>query len=63
MTFDKSKIDNIEIEDIDHRDAPDYCDAFIGAADYYGRPMTDEELDHLNEDSDYVYDQVINHLH
>lgn len=61
--FDYSKISSIEIEDIDHRDAPDYCDAFIAYAEYDGREMTAEELDQLNEDHDFVYDAVINQLY
>lgn len=61
--FDYSKIGSIEIEDIDHRDAPDFCDAFISYAEYDGREMTEEELEQLNEDSDFRYESVINWLY
>ena len=55
-------IDNIEVDGIDTKDYPDFCDAFIASADYDGKPMTDEQLEELNEDSDFVYECVQNHL-
>lgn len=61
--MDYTKIDNINIEGIDYKDAPDYCDAFISSADYNGIPMTDEQLDELNENSEFVHDIVYNHLY
>jgi len=58
-TFDTSKIDNVEIEDVYPSDYPEFCDAFIASADYNGRPMTDEELDTLNdEEPEFVLEQV-----
>ncbi len=56
------KIDNIEVDGIDTNDYPDFCDAFIASADYDGKPMTDEQLDELNEDRDFVYECAQNHL-
>jgi len=56
--MDYKLIDNIEVDDIDTSDYPDFCDAFISSADYNGKPMTDEQLDKLNEDSDFVYQKV-----
>ena len=55
-------IDNIEVDGIDTKDYPDFCDAFIASADYDGKEMTEEQLDELNEDSDFVYECVQNHL-
>ena len=49
-----SRADNYTVENIDGRDYPDFCDAFIAACDIDGRPATEEELDLLNEDSDLV---------
>lgn len=51
-------IENIEVEGIDTNDYPDFCDAYIASADYNGKEMTDEQLDELNEDSDFVYECV-----
>ena len=55
-------IDNIEIDGIDTRDYPDFTDAFIVSADYEGKPMTEEQLDTLNEDYSFVHDCVYTHL-
>jgi len=55
-------IDNIEVDEINTKDYPDFCDAFIASADYDGKEMTEEQLDELNEDSDFVYECVQNHL-
>jgi hypothetical protein len=61
--FDTSKIDNVIVEDIYMFDAPDFVDAFIASADYNGVKMTEQELDILNEDSEFVYSQVENTLY
>lgn len=45
MKFDLSKISNVVIADIDPKDYPDFCDAYIESADYDGKEMTEEELD------------------
>jgi hypothetical protein len=63
IDLDYSGISHVYCEDIDHRDAPDYCDAYISEATYFGRPMTELELEILNEDSDFVYDSVIEQIH
>jgi len=63
MEIDYSKISNVYVEGIDHRDAPDFCDAFIASADYDGEPMSDEMLEELNQDGQYVYDAVINQIY
>ena len=62
LIMDYKKINNIELDGIDTNDYPDFCDAFIVSADYEGKPMTNEQLDELNEDSDFVYECVQNHL-
>lgn len=56
------KIKNIELDGIDHNDYPDFCDAFIESAEYDGVELTDEELDELNCNSEFVYDCVLKHL-
>ena len=60
--MDYKKIDNIEVDGIDTKDYPDFCDAYITSADYEGEPMTDSQLDEINEDGDFVYECVQNHL-
>jgi len=56
-------ISNIEIENIDFNDYPDFVDAFIASADYDGHPMDDDMLEELNQDGQFVYDAVINQLY
>ena len=55
-------VDNIEVDGIDTKDYPDFCDAFIASADYDGKLMTDEQLEEINEDRSFVYECVLNHL-
>lgn len=61
--MDITKIDNIDFEGIDYKDAPDFCDAFISSADYNGLEMTDEQLETINEDSDFVHEELYKYLH
>ena len=56
--IDYTKLENLEVEGIDTRDYPDFCDAYIGHAEIDGREATKEELDELNEDRDFVYELV-----
>ena len=60
--LDYSKITNVEIDGIDYSDYPDFCDAYIVDAMYDGEQMTDEQIEIINEDSQFVYDQVIKHI-
>jgi len=61
MSLDLTKVDNIEF-DYDTNDYPDFSDACITSADYDGNQMTDEQLDELNQDSDFVHEKLINYL-
>jgi hypothetical protein len=63
MELDLTKVDNISFDGIDHRDYPDYCDAFIESADYNGEPMTEEQLEELNDNRYFVYEKVWDYLH
>ena len=55
-------IDNVEIDGIDRRDYPDFCDAFIVHGEIDGRDLTDEELDSINEEcSEFVYEYIMDH--
>jgi len=55
-------INSIEFDDIDHSDCPDFCDAFISYAEINGRPMTDIELDRLNNDRDFVHGKLMEYI-
>ena len=56
--MDYKKITNVVLDGIDLEDYPDFCDAYIVSADYDGKPMTDDQIDKLNEDSDFVYTKI-----
>ena len=58
---------DFDVDGIDGRDYPDFCDAFICDASVMEngewRDATDDEIDELNEDGDLVYSCVENHLY
>ncbi len=56
--MDYKKITDVVLDGIDLADYPDFCDAYIVSADYDGEPMSDDQIDKLNEDSDFVYTKV-----
>ena len=53
-----SKLENIEVENIDMRDYPDFCDAYISYAEIDGQSLTDKQLEEVNECADFVYECV-----
>lgn len=62
--FENMGIISVEVDGINYRDAPDFCDAFISYAEWEdGTPLDDEALEELNEDSSYVYDRVQDHIY
>ena len=59
-----TKITNIKFSGIDTKDYPDFSDAYIQSADYEGRPMTDQEIEHLNECwPEFIYTELIKSLY
>lgn len=65
IKYNLTLIDDVDIDGIDMRDYPDFCDAFIGSASYNGKEMTEDQLDELNEQiindsgsGDWFYDKV-----
>jgi len=56
---------DIEVSGIDHDDCPDYCDAFIESARWAdsGKELTEEELEEVNKDREFVYQKLIDYLH
>ena len=56
------RISNIELGGIDTKDYPDFVDAYIESAEIDGVELTDEELEELNCNSEFVYDCVLKHL-
>ena len=56
------EVEDIEIEDIETSDYPDFCNAYISNATINGKEATEEELDTLNDDSDFVYECVLDYI-
>lgn len=59
-------ITDVEVDGINHRDHPDYCDAFISSALWRSSltPLTEAQLNQLNDKhSDFVYESVMDKLY
>jgi hypothetical protein len=59
----RNKITGVRFEGIDYSDSPDFVDSFITYAERGGVPLTEEELDELNEDRETVYELLMNYLY
>jgi hypothetical protein len=56
--IDVKKVSNVVVDNIDFKDYPDFCDAYIVSADYDGVPMTDEQIEEINQNSEFVNESV-----
>lgn len=67
-TFELSQVVDIEVDGIDTRDFPDFCDAFIVSGsveinDGEYRELTEEEIEWINDNCpEFVYEEVYNTL-
>ena len=58
-----SEIDNIVFEGVDFEtDPPNISNSFILYADYFGVPMTENQLEEINKNSEFVYEQLMERL-
>lgn len=57
---DTGRITNVQVEGIDYKDYPDFCDAFIASAEWDdGTELTSDELDELSDEfPNYVYECI-----
>jgi hypothetical protein len=63
MQLNLSQIENMEFEGVDFSDYPDFVDAFLVSADIDGRELTEEEIDHLNDEHyDFINERVFNSI-
>jgi hypothetical protein len=67
MSLDYAKLHDIEIDGVDTNDYPDFCDAYISSAtieneDGTFRDATEEEIEMINEDTNFVYENVLSQL-
>jgi hypothetical protein len=61
--IDFNKISNIEFDGIDHSDYPDYCDAYIISCDIDGKQATEDEINEINDNSDFVHEKLFDYLY
>lgn len=53
------KVIDLEVDGVDSRDYPDFCDAYFSHAAYEdGTLLTDDELNHLTE----IYGDIVNEM-
>lgn len=60
------EIVDLEVEDIDARDYPDFCDAYVSRAVWKdtGIELTTDEIEEYNDKcSDQVYDAVMERIY
>jgi hypothetical protein len=62
IELDYEKIHDIEMS-IDTSDAPDFADCHITGFTYGDREATSEEVDALNDDHDFVYEQTLKRVY
>lgn len=54
---------DVEMDGIDSKDYPDFADAFIQSAAWKnGTALTEEELEDLNENSDFVHEHALDQM-
>lgn len=65
----KATFNNREIDIVDMycntNDYPEFCDSFIESAYYIdsGKDLSEDDLDNLNQDSQLVYEAVMDRLY
>ena len=60
MELNGRKVVDVEVDGVDTRDYPDFCDAYFSNAVYEdtGEELTDEELEQLQD----AYPEVVNEM-
>mgnify|MGYP000944551907 CR=1 FL=1 len=64
MKIDFTKITNVDIENIQMYDYPDFCDAFLVDTDYGDEQMTEEIISYCNDNeyefiNEYIHDHQL----
>lgn len=63
MSVDFTKIENVIVGGIDYADYPKFCDAYVEECDIDGVPATEEQLDAINDNGDFVYECVVDAIY
>ena len=62
-TIDFSTVKVTEVDGIDWSDAPKFCDAYISEAEIDGVEATDEQLEEINENGQFLLDAVYDYIY
>ena len=62
MMIDFAKVTDVELDDVSY-DHDYWCDTYVCSALIDGREATEEELDAINENSDFVFEEIQNYLY
>jgi len=65
MNIDFTKVTNVELDGLHDRmryDSDYWCDVFATYAEIDGREATEEELDAINDDSDFIHEEILSQL-
>lgn len=58
--MDKSKIQDIQL--FICNEYPDFPNSYIESATYEGKELTEDQLEELNNDSSFVYEEIIRQI-
>ena len=62
MIIDFNKVKVLNVDGIDMKDYPKFCDAYIAEALIDGVEASDEELDVINENYSFLEEAICNHI-
>jgi hypothetical protein len=63
INYNEIDLSSIQVDGLNTNDYPDFVDAFIAYAEYRGGiELEPDELDLINDDSEFVYECVIRSL-
>jgi len=61
--FDYRNIEEVELCGIDVKDYPDFVDAYVTSATYHGKLLTEDQLDKISDDREFIYEWALHVLY
>jgi hypothetical protein len=64
LVFNGRRLTDVTVQDIDFKDYPDFCDAFIESASWEdtGEELTDDELEAVNDNGSLRWEACYNSI-
>lgn len=64
LTFKGRRLTDVTVQDIDFKDYPDFCDAYIESASWEdtGQALNDDELEAVNNDGSLRWEACYNSI-